>query len=227
MNIFAISAFGDNPRYIIGAYKQVYLAKHYFPDFEVWLFVDKPERYRLPAKVIAMPPETNGSFWRFLAGINHGCIIFRDADSRISHRELVATTEWMQSGKRLHIMRDHERHMNNESIPILAGMFGIRGPWPSASIGPLMDGMNKPFLYNKDQDFLRNYVYPIMQDDALVHDLDSGWFGESRKTLINPYNWVGQGWDEDDRPWYANSNEGFNSFDRFSLPESARFNQYP
>jgi hypothetical protein len=225
MNIIAMSVFGDNPRYVIGAYKQVYLAKHYYPDFDVWLFADRPERYKLDCKVIGMPALTDGTFWRLLAGTQTGVIIFRDVDSRISMREMIATTEWISSGKSLHIMRDHERH-NSVHNPILAGMFGIRGPWPPSIIGHLMTCMHQPFSYGNDQGFLRDHVYPLFCDDVMVHSLDDGWFGESRKHLVNPYNWVGQGWDEDDRPIYAFSNDGFQGFDRFSLPEKFRFSEY-
>ena len=225
MNILAMSAFGDNPRYVIGAYKQIFLAKRFFPDFEVWLFVDCPERYRCDAKVIGMPNKTDGTFWRFLAGVQTGVVIFRDVDSRISMREVIATTEWISSGKTLHIMRDHERH-NSIHNPILAGMFGIRGPWPSSIIGPLMTCMHRPFDYGNDQGFLRDHVFSLLSQDALIHSLDEGWFGESMKHLVNPYNWIGQGWDEDDRPMYANSNDGFVGFDRFSVPAQFRFNDY-
>ncbi|NDD73049.1 MAG: hypothetical protein EBZ52_07745 [Actinobacteria bacterium] len=61
--ILAISVFGNNPRYVIGVYKQVHLAKYFFPEFERMIFVDKPQLYKLDATVIKMPAATDGQFW--------------------------------------------------------------------------------------------------------------------------------------------------------------------
>ena len=63
-------------------------------------------------------------FWRFFAHDETDCeyVVFRDADSRISKREKMAVDEWIQSGKSIHIMRDHPYH----TVPILGGMWGCR-----------------------------------------------------------------------------------------------------
>jgi hypothetical protein len=223
--ILAISAFGKNPRYIIGAYKQVHLAKYFYPDFERWLFVDNPNIYKLDAKVIAMPANTDGQFWRFLAGSEHAAVIFRDADSRITLREAGAVEEWLQSGKKLHLIRDHDRH-NPNVAKIFAGNFGFRGPWPIEILVPMIEAMNASYQYGRDQDFLRDYVYPVYEHNILTHATD-GWFGETRQKMTNPYEFAGQGWDEEDLPLYAPSNENFDEHDRLSLPDTARFSQYP
>jgi hypothetical protein len=49
-------------------------------------------------------------------------LIPRDTDTRIQPREVMAVQEWVQSGKSLHIMRDHFQHFPK----VLGGMFGIR-----------------------------------------------------------------------------------------------------
>lgn len=224
--IFAISVFGNIPSYVIGAYKQVHLAKYFYPDFERVLFVDNPSLYKLDATVIGMPAKGDGTFWRFLAGSSDAAVLFRDADSRITIREVGAVEEWLQSGKKLHLIRDHERHLN-QHIPILAGNFGFRGPWPLSVVAKLTQWMQEPFRYGRDQDFLREHVHGLFANDALIHALGEGWFGDSREKLANPYEWVGQGWDEEDRPIYAPSEENFDQHDRFALPDSAKFSQYP
>jgi len=224
--IFAISVFGDNPRYIMGAYKQVHLAKYFYPDFERVLFVDKPSLYKLDATVIAMPEKGDGTFWRFLAGSSDAAVLFRDADSRVTIREVAAVEEWLRSGKKLHLIRDHDRHLW-PSVPVNAATFALRGPWPINVLVEIIRHMQGDYQYNRDMDFLRDYVHAPYADDTLLHTIYEGWFGESRDKLANPYEWVGQGWDEEDRPIYAPSEENFDKHDRFALPDSARFSQYP
>lgn len=222
--IFAISVFGKDPRYVIGAYKQVHLAKYFYPDFERWLFVDDPSLYKLDATIVGMPGG-DGQFWRFLAGSSDAAVIFRDADSRVTIREAGAVEEWIQSGRSLHLIRDHDRHSPDIS-KIFAGNFGFRGPWPIDVLAAMFTAMSGSYRYGRDQDFLRDYVYPLYEHDSLTHWQD-GWFGESRKKMANPYEFVGQGWDENDLPLYPPSNENFDKHDRFALHESARFSQYP
>ena len=47
--------------------------------------------------------------------------VARDVDSRLSFREKMAVDEWVESGLRLHVMRDHPSHKNH---PMAAGMWG-------------------------------------------------------------------------------------------------------
>ena len=47
-------------------------------------------------------------------------VIFRDADSVVSHREAEAVAEWIESGRLFHTMRDSGSH----TALILAGMWG-------------------------------------------------------------------------------------------------------
>ena len=49
-------------------------------------------------------------------------MIVRDTDSRLGIREKLAVDEWLDSGKKLHIMRDHPYHR----VPMLGGMWGCR-----------------------------------------------------------------------------------------------------
>ena len=65
-----------------------------------------------------------GAMWRFLA-INDPeaeYVIFRDADSVVSHRESEAVAEWIESGHSFHTMRDSGSH----TALILAGMWALK-----------------------------------------------------------------------------------------------------
>ena len=62
--------------------------------------------------------------WRFFPTLDPqvDILLSRDLDSRISQREVDAVTEWMESGKLVHVMRDHPQH----NTPMLGGMWATR-----------------------------------------------------------------------------------------------------
>jgi hypothetical protein len=114
-------------------------------------------------------------FWRFQAFFEEDAdrVLIRDADSRISHRELFAIKLWLASDKDAHIIRDHPLH---QSL-VMGGMWGSRasllkqnGAWRSAKHYGVQKGA--------DQDFLNRHIYPIIKSKALIHDaffwLESG-----------------------------------------------------
>ena len=63
--------------------------------------------------------------WRFesIDEKNVEIMLSRDIDTRILEREVIATKEWIKSGKTFHIMRDHPYHVG---WPIFAGLFSTR-----------------------------------------------------------------------------------------------------
>ena len=58
-------------------------------------------------------PVLSPMVWRFLIASDPsvGRYIIRDADSRLSERK-AAVSEWIESGKKFHVMRDHPSHNN-------------------------------------------------------------------------------------------------------------------
>ena len=65
-----------------------------------------------------------GIFWRFLPigdpTVDISC--YRDLDSDLTMREIIAVQEWLSSNKTFHFMRDHPWH----DIRVLAGMWCFR-----------------------------------------------------------------------------------------------------
>lgn len=116
-----------------------------------------------------------GTFWRFEAAGEEGleAVLFRDCDSRLNAREAAAVAEWLASGAKLHIMRDHPEH----HWPIMAGMWGMR-PEPGWNMhreklrwlrrkGGFGNG---PFcLKELDQYFLAEVVYRRYGSSSLIH----------------------------------------------------------
>jgi len=134
--LISFCLYGNNPKYIMGFYKNIALKEKFYPDWDLIVFHDtsvegrRIEEYR---RLGVITRDVTGfgihpTAWRFLAfdEDNSHRAIFRDADSRLSLREAEAVKEWEESDKPLHIMRDHPHH-HHHHWPIFAGMWGIAG----------------------------------------------------------------------------------------------------
>ena len=116
--------------------------------------------------------------WRFLPPLDPQVSVFlcRDLDSRISAREVAAVTEWLQSGRALHSMRDHPYH----NIPLLGAAWGarmtgqeVRGNWVRSWQDILKDPLSRAGREKKgpDQAVLARWVWrPWGSKLAMEHD---------------------------------------------------------
>jgi len=109
----------------------------------------------------------NGMFWRFRAfnEFNYDYALSRDADSRITSRELAAIKDWIGSKKDFHIMRDHPNH----NAEILGGMFGLTPRFKylfNEQHGAGFFGE----AWGEDQRFLKRLVYPRIRHSVHIHD---------------------------------------------------------
>jgi hypothetical protein len=182
MKYISYSLWGDADIYNVGMIKNAEQAKIIYPDWKVIVYYDntvpKDTIERLIALDVICVDASNfnlyGMFWRFLAADLKDCeyAIFRDSDSRLSVREKLAVDEWINSGKSIHVMRDHPYHMipcGNDRLGILGGMWGIKG-----NLLPITQMIKKFPLstqnkYGNDQTFLKE-VYFIFENDRCTHD---------------------------------------------------------
>ena len=108
----------------------------------------------------------NNMFWRFDPAFSEKDVIMisRDTDSRLNQREKVAVDKWLESDKDFHIMRDHPHH----TAQIMGGMWGSR----NNILFPLKE-QYESFVKNgnrgADQDFLKQTVYPHVQNNVMIH----------------------------------------------------------
>lgn len=182
MNYVSFSLWGQNPIYNVGIIRNAELMREFYPDWKMIVFFDES----VPKETIKILQDKNvetklfsdstiyGMFWRFYAVDLEDCeyVIFRDADSRISLRESLAVQEWIDSGKSLHVMRDHPYHRipaGNNQLGILGGMWGIR-----KGVLPLTEmiykfSKSKEHNYGNDQTFLK-IVYSSLENDRYTHD---------------------------------------------------------
>lgn len=182
MNYVSFSLWGDKEIYNIGVIRNAQLMSTIYPDWKMIVYYDNtvPEKtlYQLEVLNVDLENFSNnnlyGMFWRFFAVEKDNCdySIFRDADSRISEREKLAVQEWIESGKSLHVMRDHPYHRipaGNNQLGILGGMWGIKkGVLP---IGDMIRKFpySKDHKYGNDQTFLK-WVYSALENDRCTHD---------------------------------------------------------
>ena len=209
-NYIAFSLWGDAPVFNIGAIRNVALAEKIYPNWKVVVYHDHTvpteTLTRLSEQGAALIDMTDsgiyGLFWRFLAADIPDCsyAIFRDADSRLSHRERKAVDEWVTSGNTLHVMRDHPHHQTPfgaEGLGILGGMWGITGgsyPMEAAIRRFITDQEDH---YGIDQTFLQE-IYRAFGHSQTVHDE----FFE-RKPFPVPrtgYQFIGERIDEHEQP---------------------------
>ena len=176
--VIAFSLWGSNPRYLRGALHNVLAAKNVYPGWTCRFYVDSSVdagfREALAGlgaelhthRILGMPQRLSRRF-AVADDAQVGRFLVRDCDSVVNDREARAVADWIDSGKPFHIMRDWWTHTD----PVLAGMWGgIGGVLPSMR---MLLGVYKPKHLetpNWDQWFLRDSVWPLIRDDALIHD---------------------------------------------------------
>lgn len=175
--LITFSLWGENPKYTIGALKNVELAKIIYPNWICRFYVGKSVPKEIlnelikneNVEIIEMDETGNwsGMFWRFYPASESDVdvMISRDCDSRLSQREKMAVDEWIGSDKGFHIMRDHPYH----GTEILGGMWGIKGG-VLPEMKKLIDEFVKGEFWQVDQNFLKEKIYPLIKDNCMVHD---------------------------------------------------------
>jgi len=223
--ILSTSVFGDNPRYVVGIHRQYELAKYYFPNWEFRVYVDDRSKINIDATIIEIKDGSYGAFWRFLPLFEaaDNIVVVRDADSRITPREAMAIYQWIQSGIRFHIIRDHPLHFRK---PILAGLFALRGKLDQSFHDAMLPYMTGAHSYGTDEEYLETVIYPHIRNDCLVHEINKGWFGLSKKFLKNPFEYCGNAFDQHDMPIYPVTDNP-DDYPLRNLPTTARFASYP
>lgn len=208
MKVISFSVFGTDRTYSAGAVANAEICTEFYPGwicrFYVGRSVNQSDRRSLVAvenaEVIDMDRSEDWSalFWRYLSVTDPEVEVhlFRDADSRLCRREAAAVKEWLESGKRFHIMRDHPQHW----IEILAGMWGCNrcGAEQVRELLPNPLWNSQPYV---DQWWLRDVVYPVARQSALVHDSIGHIAGEPHQpfpTERDPaWQFVAQGYNAD------------------------------
>lgn len=225
--ILSMTAYGKDSRYFVGAKRQVELSKKYYPDFKVRIYTDDIKQfYSIENEVDLIEiKDDSGVFWRFhpLFESNDNIVLVRDSDGRITAREALAVNEWLESPYSFHTWKDHEAHYE---FPIIACAFGFKGKFNLEIFNAMKTLQQERFFYLNDQYFLRDFIYPIVKNDSLIHDFNQeGWFKDTKAKLINKYDFCGNGYNQFDMPLYAETIASMAEFDIKKLSEKNRFNE--
>jgi len=183
--IISFSLWGDNPKYLQGALENVKLQRQFYKDWTCrfyihetvpsWLYHRlKNDGCEVIEKCGPLGEHMNklGMFWRFeaLKDKTIDRFIVRDADSRLSQREKNCVIDWEKTGKEFHIIRDHPYH----STLIMGGMWGAtRSLIEKINYDDLVNQFNKlqyTNTYASDQEFLARMIYPLIKNNACIHD---------------------------------------------------------
>lgn len=181
MKVISFSLYGNKQKYLSGMLRNIELAQEIYPDWDVWIYYHE----NVPLETIReIKSYSNTKLIRFhpLAGVKWSgalerlrpcseqdveVMISRDADSRLSYRELAAVEEWLASEKDFHIIRDHPQH----NKLILCGMLGAR----NKILTNMNDIISKHATtfgkkYGSDEVFLEKIIYPLIKNNLFVHD---------------------------------------------------------
>lgn len=191
--IIVFALYGSNLIYIDGAYENLMLQSKLYPEWTCKFYVDdtvpQSDVKRLidnGAEVVMMPRADGalGMWWRFepFKDTTIERFIVRDADSRLSSKEVAAVNEWIESDKEFHIMRDHQYHQQY----IMGGMFGASNifinkykDYFERDKAELFSKLTFQEIYHSsgkyyqtDQIFLRQYIWPRIINSHLAHIAD-------------------------------------------------------
>ena len=175
MKIISYSLWGEDPKYTIGAVRNAETIKDFYPGWigrfycgqSVPSEIIKRIESNPECEVILMNEQGNweGMFWRFFAADSDDVVLSRDTDCRFSEREVNAVNDWLNGDKDFHVMRDHPYH----GTEILGGMWGSRNGILRGIIEWITE-YKKGDFWQVDQNFLREVVWPKVQNNTCTHD---------------------------------------------------------
>lgn len=198
--VLSYSLYGSDPRYTDGALENAELYSVIYPGWTMRVYHDNT----VPAGILEYLQEQNVQLfdmsasllankmsWRFSAASDGDVARFcsRDIDSRLSHREKAAVEEWVDSGRKFHVMRDHPSHSKS---PMSGGMWcGTSDSMPDMVQSLAQRRMQHQ--YSQDMEFLTDVVWPIAKMSVLQHDSFSceKYGGKAFPTPRNGWEHVG------------------------------------
>ncbi|WP_135081628.1 hypothetical protein [Terasakiella sp. SH-1] len=178
-NIIAFSFNGDEKETLRGALQAVDSAKLLYPQWTCRFYLDETVPARIQkalqakgAEVILMDVEDialRTSLWKL-----HVCMdehidryLIRDHMAAITHREIAAVNEWINSDKHFHIIRDHV----SQSALVPAGLWGgVQGAL--ANMGTLLYKFithARPQI-KMDEIFIQQNLWPTIKQSCMIHD---------------------------------------------------------
>jgi hypothetical protein len=200
LKVISFCLWGNEKRYVVGLIKNIELAKLYYPEWRCFVYIhtssinqdmiDQLEMFDNVSVIIKSDENIRNKrfmLWRFepitlFPAVEY--FISRDIDTRIQPREVLAVDEWLDSGKSLHIMRDHPQHYPK----ILGGMYGIKCSGIYNLQNDWIETIEQFYKENgehtDDQFFLFTHIYDkINSDGRIIHDEIKKYEGDECKNF--------------------------------------------
>ena len=207
--LISFTLFGQDPKYYVGAEKNLILQKNLLPDWSTRIYyhpsLTDSSRFHvlqdLGAELIDVSDEVRGGkhsiefpyFWRFFPFEEEGSLcIVRDLDSRLSNREVEYVRRWEESDRTFFIIRDHPWQS-----PVPSGLFGMRNRDNSFK-KHFNSFMERSTLgWGTDQEILHEY---IQQKSA--EDIDYFGYDKPESYIVRDDStfFIGIQLDENDKP---------------------------
>ena len=177
--VFSFCLYGSNPKYNVGMIENIKIINKMFNDWFIYIYynnvpIDDLEKMQELQNVVLIKSKydnANTTLDRFIPidDPNVEIMFVRDADSRIHDRDIWAIKQFIESDNKFHIIRDHIWH----GTLILAGLWGIKRGLLNFNIGESINNfvINKKSEWGVDQHYLRQYIYPIIKHDVLIHGM--------------------------------------------------------
>lgn len=212
--VISFSLYGNDPIYTIGSIRNAEIKNKIMKDWDIWVYYDNTVNLEILTKlknlnVTLIKSDLDiafGRLWRFLPSLDNNVDYFisRDTDSRLSMRDVVATNEWIDSGKNFHIIREHplgHRWFMN------AGMWGCKKNTIKDIDKLIINYFNtcgKKYDKFFDQYFLENIIYPFTKNNAMIHDefcnIEIDSTNIKRDRALDDFAFIGESIDEYDNP---------------------------
>lgn len=201
-DVVAFSLYGTETRYVKGGLLNVEAYRTHFPEYVCRFYIAEDVASRTidelraaGSEVVIMAArgiDATYMFWRFLASedMSKRRFLIRDIDSAASKRERDLHDQWIATGRRWWILRDHYSH----AMRMMGGMWG-----GYTSVRFLTDALPSLWKYgnhyNRDQKFLSEIVYPRIRQDAAIQDIARRFPDED--VMLHPvdtadYSFVGE-----------------------------------
>jgi hypothetical protein len=213
MKYISYTLFGTQPKYYIGAEKNIELNKKLLPDWVTVIYYNEKNILdgwveKLSSLGAEMRNITDFSFsdkdtihypyfWRFFSFLNDGISIVRDLDSRVSDREVEYINRWLNSECDYFIIRDHPWHS-----PVPSGLFGIKSKIKEFEDHFINFINTSDLRWGTDQEILHQYMENIDENYIFYCGLD-------RVDTYIPRNdknfFIGMQIDENDNPLKPNA----------------------
>lgn len=214
MNIFSFCIYGSQMKYCKGLVENIKIINEYYPEYYIWIYMGNnvPDyyvsKYKEYKNVVLIQTDQYGASlmaYRFfpMDEPNINICFVRDADSRIIERDRWCINNFLDSDKKVHVIRDHDQHGEK----IMGGMWGINNYKFKFSIKKLYEewiknNQNIKNYYRTDQLFVEIYIYPIIKENLMIHSNIVRFVGEKLSYIKikrkNDKDFVGNVYEYDD-----------------------------